>query len=67
MVDVATGAASSAATLAPEWRDYFKRLIEHPLRFSRPRGYLRRDMASAMRRLVPRDARVLEADRKSVV
>jgi len=61
MGDLATETRTEKATLAPEWRDYFLRLIEHPLRFSRPRNYLRRDLASAMKRLVPKDASVLEA------
>jgi len=58
MVDAATEAPRTA--LAPEWRDHFLRVLQSPLRFSGPRNYLRRDIRSAMRRLVPQDARVLE-------
>jgi SAM-dependent methyltransferase len=54
-------ATKTAEPLTPEWREYFLRLIQSPLRFSGARNYLRRDMSSAMRRLVPQDARVLEA------
>jgi SAM-dependent methyltransferase len=54
-------AAAPGASLAPEWREHFLRLVQNPLRFSGPRNYLRRDIRSAMRRLVPQDASVLEA------
>jgi SAM-dependent methyltransferase len=53
--------APAKTTLAPEWHDYFLRIIERPLRFSGPRNYLGRDIRSAMRRLVPNDASVLES------
>ena len=51
---------AAETSLTPEWRDYFLRLVQNPLRFSGPRNYLGRDMRSAMRRLVPQDAKVLE-------
>jgi len=54
-------AKDPASVLTPEWRDYFLRLVQSPLRFSGPRNYLRRDVRSVMRRLIPKDARVLEA------
>jgi SAM-dependent methyltransferase len=70
MVDVATDRSGEAVSsektgtipsrLPAEWRDHFLRVLEKPLRFSGPRNYLRRDIRSTMRRLVPGDARVLE-------
>src|SRR5580658_6852194 len=60
-VPAVLGATPEKTALTPAWRDYFLRLIQHPLRFSGPRNYLRRDVRSAMRRLIPKDASVLEA------
>ncbi len=46
--------------LTPEWRHYFLALLDHEPRFASARRFLRRDICSVMRRLVPGDARVLE-------
>src|SRR5688572_23535326 len=48
-----------ATGLSPEWRAYFKRLLESP-RFAQGREFLRRDIAQTLQRVVAPDARVLE-------
>jgi SAM-dependent methyltransferase len=46
--------------ISREWRDYFLALLRRDPRFASGRRFLRGDIISAMRRLVPEDARVLE-------
>jgi SAM-dependent methyltransferase len=48
-----------AEPLPAEWRSYFLQLLHEP-RFPAGRRFLRRDIGETMRRLVPKDARVLE-------
>lgn len=43
------------------WRDYFDRAAREKPRFSVGQSYLRRDVSQALQRLIPADARVLEA------
>jgi SAM-dependent methyltransferase len=52
--------SASEADVAPEWRDYFLALLHRDPRFAGGRRYLRGDVISSMRRLVPEEARVLE-------
>lgn len=49
----------AAEVLSDAWRRYFGSLLTEP-RFPSQRRFLRRDIATTMRRLVPSDARVLE-------
>jgi 2-polyprenyl-3-methyl-5-hydroxy-6-metoxy-1,4-benzoquinol methylase len=51
----------SDAPLAPEWLDHFRALLKDDPRFAGARRYLRSDICSVMRRLVPEEARVFEA------
>jgi SAM-dependent methyltransferase len=53
-------ASAAAGELAPEWRRHFLALLGKGRRFESAREYLRKDVAGVMRRVVPRDGRVLE-------
>jgi SAM-dependent methyltransferase len=55
-----TAKSAEASSLSPEWREYFVRLIQEPVRFSGPRHALGRDLAHALRLAIPRTASVLE-------
>jgi len=67
-VDDASAAARASAPLAPSrtealeaaWRAYYARAAEAP-RHPAARDFMHRDLAEALRRLVPADATVLEA------
>lgn len=52
--------ASRAEALAADWRDYYARANRLPPRHPQARDYLGRDLAEALRRLIPPDASVLE-------
>jgi SAM-dependent methyltransferase len=69
LADVASSSADRSATaealgleagLLPAWRDYFLALLQREPRFAEGRRYLRSDVISVLRRLIPEDARVLE-------
>jgi SAM-dependent methyltransferase len=47
-------------SISREWREYFLALLHHDPRFAGGRRYLRSDVTSVMRRLIPADTRVLE-------
>ncbi len=53
-------AATSDTEMTPEWREYFLALLRRDPRFAAGRRFLRKDVCSVMRRLIPSDARVLE-------
>src|SRR5258708_7511813 len=46
--------------MSDEWREYFLALLHRDPRFASGRRYLRSDVVSVLRRLVPADTRVLE-------
>jgi SAM-dependent methyltransferase len=46
--------------LSPEWREHFLALLGKSPRFASAREFLRTDIASVMRRIVPGEGRVLE-------
>ena len=56
----AGGIAPWNTALPPDWREYFVALLQDQPRFVARRRYLRSDISSVMRRLIPEDTRVLE-------
>jgi SAM-dependent methyltransferase len=52
---------SPTLDLTPEWRAYFLRALQPSSKFSAPRDFLQRDILQTMRRLIPEDAKILEA------
>jgi SAM-dependent methyltransferase len=54
-------APSRSDALEAAWRDYFRVAAAAPLRHPAARDFLHRDLAEALRRLIPEDASVLEA------
>jgi SAM-dependent methyltransferase len=54
-------APSRSDALEAAWRDYFRDAAAAPPRHPAARDFLHRDLAEALRRLIPEDASVLEA------
>jgi SAM-dependent methyltransferase len=52
--------ANPGLHIGHDWREYFLALLRRDPRFASGRRYLRSDVISVMRRLIPSDARVLE-------
>ncbi|HMJ16526.1 MAG TPA: glycosyltransferase [Polyangiaceae bacterium] len=58
---LATARAAERINLTAEWRRYYLRLVQSTPRFGFARRFLQQDLIAAMQRLIPADARVLEA------
>jgi SAM-dependent methyltransferase len=58
--DATNGSTPLGAALSPEQRSYFLSLLQRDPRFASGRRYLRGDIVSVMRRLIPGDVSVLE-------